>query len=72
VTHVKVLSVDPARCQGHARCLAFAPDVFEFDDEGYSFVPEDRSRYAELPDDVRQAVANCPERAIFVTEDSGG
>lgn len=65
------LSVDPARCQGHARCVTFAPDVFEFDDEGYAFVPEDKSVYAELTPDVRQAVANCPERAILVTEEPG-
>jgi ferredoxin len=65
-----VVSVDPERCQGHARCLAFAPDVFDFDDEGYSFVPEARSRYDELPESVRLAVANCPERAIVVKDDA--
>ncbi len=65
------VSVDPARCQGHARCVTFAPDVFDFDDDGYAFVVEDKSRYAELTHDVRLAVANCPERAILVTEESG-
>jgi ferredoxin len=65
------VSVDPARCQGHARCLTFAPDVFEFDDVGYSFVPEANSRYAQLPEAVRLAVANCPERAIIVTGGPG-
>lgn len=64
-----VVSVNPDRCQGHARCFAFAPDVFDFDDEGYSFVPEERSRYDELPEPVRLAVANCPERAIVVKDD---
>ncbi|MYU11092.1 ferredoxin [Streptomyces sp. SID8361] len=63
-----VVSVDPATCQGHARCLAFAPEVFDFDDEGYAFVPEDRSTYAELTDKVKLAIANCPERAISVSE----
>jgi len=62
------IAVDGERCQGHARCLAFAPDVFDFDDEGYAFVPEDKKSYATLPDNVKQAVANCPERAIVVTE----
>lgn len=65
---MKVVSVDSSRCQGHARCFAFAPEVFDFDDEGYAFVPHDKSRYDELPDDVGQAVANCPERAIMVSE----
>jgi ferredoxin len=63
------VSVDPDRCQGHARCVTFAPDVFDFDDEGYAFVPEDKSRYAELTHDVELAVKNCPERAILVAEE---
>jgi ferredoxin len=62
------VSVDPTRCQGHARCLAFAPDVFDFDDEGYAFVPADKADVAEIGDDVRQAIANCPERAIVVDD----
>ena len=63
------VSVDPARCQGHARCLAFAPEIFESDDEGYSFVPERSSQHAQLTDGLALAVANCPERAILVTND---
>ena len=63
------VTVDPARCQGHARCLTFAPDVFEFDDEGYSFVPERNSRHAQLIEGLRMAVASCPERAILVKDD---
>jgi ferredoxin len=63
------VSVDPARCQGHARCLLFAPDIFESDDEGYSFVPAEKSRPAQLTDQLRTAVASCPERAIIVEND---
>lgn len=63
------VSVDSTRCQGHARCLAFAPDVFDFDDEGYAFVPDERSRYNEVPSDIRLAATNCPERAIVIKED---
>jgi ferredoxin len=48
--------------------MVFAPDVFEFDDEGYAFVPQDRSQVDALSDAVRKAVANCPERAIQVME----
>ncbi len=62
-----VVSVDPARCQGHARCLAFAPDVFDFDDEGYAFVPEGKGNFDVLAEGVRLAITNCPERAIIVT-----
>jgi ferredoxin len=63
------VTVNPDRCQGHARCLTFAPDIFEFDDEGYSFVPDDKSRHALLTEEIRLAVANCPERAIAVRND---
>jgi ferredoxin len=62
------VTVEGARCQGHARCLAFAPDVFDFDDEGYAFVPDRQSRFTELTPEVEKAVANCPERAILVTD----
>lgn len=70
MSSVHHVSVDPQRCQGHARCLAFAPEVFEFDDEGYSYIPEERSRFVELPEDLKLAIANCPERAILVKEES--
>ncbi|RZT07712.1 ferredoxin [Mycobacterium sp. BK558] len=62
------VSVDATRCQGHARCLAFAPEVFDFDDEGYAFVPDDQADRQDLGENVKQAVANCPERAIIVSE----
>ncbi|MFN3797140.1 MAG: ferredoxin, partial [Sphingobium yanoikuyae] len=37
------------KCQGHARCWAMAPDIFELDDEGYIMpgdidVPEEQER----------------------------
>jgi ferredoxin len=62
------VTVDPERCQGHARCFAFAPEVFDFDDEGYSYVPEQNQRFEELPQSVQQAVANCPERAVVLNQ----
>ena len=61
--------VDRARCQGHARCIAFAPEVFESDDEGYSFVPDEKRRHGQLTGALRLAVANCPERAIQVKDE---
>ncbi len=61
--------VNPERCQGHARCLTFAPDIFESDDEGYSFVPDNKSQHTHLTEGLRLAVANCPERAILVNND---
>lgn len=62
------VSVDTDRCQGHARCLAFAPEVFDFDDEGYAFVPDGEADRDDLGEDVKLAVANCPERAIVISK----
>jgi ferredoxin len=58
--------VDDAACEGHGRCYALAPDVFEADDHGHCIVvlPEpatDDSRAA-----ARRGADNCPERAITV------
>lgn len=64
------VSVDVSRCQGHARCLAFAPEVFDFDDEGYAFVTAGQADHEQLGDDIKMAVANCPERAIIVNDDA--
>jgi ferredoxin len=59
------LSVDPNKCQGHGRCYALAPDLFDLDDIGNASarepeISEDRRADAEL------AAANCPESAITV------
>lgn len=58
--------VDGARCQGHNRCMAVCPEVFEADEFGYSVVKMPRVG-PELAERVRLAEANCPERAIAVT-----
>jgi ferredoxin len=63
------VEVNASRCQGHARCLALAPDIFDFDDEGYAHVPADQAEQAELTDALRLARSNCPERAIVLTPD---
>lgn len=55
------------RCQGHARCWAMAPGVFELDDEGY-VLPGD---IAVAPEDEKIAwrgAKSCPERAVEVEE----
>lgn len=65
------LWVDPARCQGHARCFMLAPETFYIDEEGYSHVIEGREQsYDE--EKVRKAVRSCPERAIKVLDADGG
>jgi ferredoxin len=65
------VTVDPARCQGHARCIAFAPETFDLDDEGYSFVRPGCADVApEREASVARAVENCPEQAIAVDADA--
>ena len=64
------LQINTDACQGHGRCYDLAPELFGEDDEGYGqvlgdgIVPPDREREARL------AVANCPERAIQLLEES--
>lgn len=64
------LLIDPGRCQGHGRCYDLAPDLFGDDDEGFGkvlgsgVVPPDKEQEARL------AVANCPERAIDLLEET--
>ncbi len=59
------VTVDPDRCQGHARCWEICPDVFSLDEEGHGTVSVSEVP-AELEADARKAVGNCPERAIIV------
>lgn len=63
------LAVDSARCMGHGRCYSVAPDLLTFDDDGYV---ASRGELIDVPDDqvdaARQAVANCPERAVELTD----
>lgn len=62
--------VDPERCEGHGRCYATAPDVFEADDIGNGHEVGDGSVVPERERQARLAVANCPERAITLEEGS--
>ena len=34
------IQFDREKCQGHGRCYALAPDLFDCDDEGYAVVRE--------------------------------
>lgn len=64
------VSVDPDRCQGHARCITFAPAVFAIDDDGYASVREGCEQVSsQFQESVRRACSNCPERAILISDD---
>lgn len=54
------------KCQGHARCLALAPEVFYIDDEGYGAVHGDGEFADNTSDVIEKALMNCPENAIRV------
>jgi ferredoxin len=57
------VTVESEVCQGHARCWQICPEVFSLDEEGHAVVPEPKVP-PELEGKVREAAANCPERAI--------
>ena len=60
--------VDRAKCQGHNRCYALAPELFEIDEFGYSSERGDGVVPEELEEKARLAVVNCPEYAISISE----
>lgn len=58
------LSVDGAKCQGHNRCCALAPELFEADELGFAVVKGGGLVPATLEQKALLAVRNCPEYAI--------
>jgi ferredoxin len=61
--------VDEEKCEGHGRCYALAPLVFEPDDLGNGQVIGDGTVVPGEEDHARLAVANCPELAITILEE---
>ena len=59
------------RCEGHGRCDATAPELFEADEIGEGYEIGDGAVGAGLEDRARLAVANCPERAISIIDNEG-
>ena len=64
------LHVDPTLCQGHNRCAALAPDLFDIDDEGFASAAGDGTISPAQTDLAELAVDNCPEQAITLTPDA--
>ena len=67
---VKKVHVDSEKCQGHNRCYAMAPGMFKVDEYGYA-TPQGEGLLEDEDDAelAERAVENCPERAIFITEE---
>ena len=63
------VSVDSGRCQGHNRCCALAPELFEADELGNSRVKGDGRVPAGLEAKARLALANCPEHAVRLIQE---
>ncbi len=60
--------VDRDKCQGHNRCFALAPELFDVDDYGNAFERADGIVPAGVEEKAKLAVANCPEYAIVIEE----
>ena len=61
------VQVEAERCQGHNRCCAIAPELFEIDDLGFARARGDGSVAPALEEKARLAVRNCPEHAVRMT-----
>jgi ferredoxin len=63
------IAVDTEACTGHGRCYALAPDVYAPDDRGHCELLVTGDVPPELVEQARAGEANCPERAISITEE---
>lgn len=60
------IAYDREKCQGHGRCYALAPDLFDADDEGYATVLVSGELSPEQVAQAQLAADNCPEYAITI------
>jgi len=65
--HMRV-HLDAEKCQGHNRCYALAPELFDVDDYGQAILLGDGDVPAGLEDKARLAASNCPEYAITISD----
>ncbi len=56
-------------CIGAASCVAFAPTVFQLDDERKAVVIEGANETAEI---IMMAAQSCPVKAIILTDATTG
>jgi ferredoxin len=66
---MRVRIVD-GRCQGHARCAALFPEMFDIDENGYGIVRPGREVVPDGDLDAQLAADNCPEQAIELEPDA--
>lgn len=58
------IHVNPDLCQGHNRCCALAPELFEVDDYGLSSALNDGIVATGMEHKARLCIDSCPEFAI--------
>ena len=58
--------LDRSACEGHGRCYALAPELFDCDEDGHAVLLATGELTAEELDEARKAADNCPEFAITV------
>ncbi len=69
----KYTIVDQETCIACGACGASAPEIFDYDDEGFSFVLLDNNEGItqvpeELLDDLEDAVEGCPTESIKMAD----
>ena len=63
--------VDREKCQGHNRCKALAPELFELDEYGNAREKGDGRVPPAMEEKAHLARSNCPEFAIEISETQG-
>ena len=63
------VKVNADKCEGHNRCCALAPELFDVDDYGTAAALNDGVVPPELEEKAKLAVQNCPEYAIEFVKD---
>lgn len=66
--------VDQDTCIACGACAGVAPDIFDYDDEGFSFSILDDNQgitpiEGDLEDDLMDALDGCPTESIKVAEE---
>lgn len=67
VAAVKV-ALDQGLCQGHNRCYALSPQIFDVDDFGQAILLDPGPLVGADADAARLAASNCPEFAITLSD----
>ena len=61
--------VNRDKCQGHNRCKAIAPELFELDEFGNAHEVNDGLVPPELEEKAYLAKSNCPEFAVEIIDE---